>query len=422
MKKTILLLVVLMVSVAMLFAAGGTEQKEVKPVKLEVWYAMSGASGEAFVKVANAFDEARDDIELELTYSGSYADTSTKVSAAMLSGTYPDVAIMGAGQLYTGGRGNFDMEKFVQDKDFNLDDIFPGMIEYSKYEGGISAVPYGISTQVMYYNKDIFKAAGIDIENNPPKTWDEFLAMAKKAQKDGNVNNSADFYGFDTSDNVWLFKSMLAQNGNEVVVKQADGTVLPVFNNAQGVKVAEFWKKLIDEGIMPAGQHSNAENKFLSGNIAFIAASSNRVQRWAGNTGFELGAIEMPMFTTPSLALGGNVGVILTQDKNKVDQAWDLIKWLLDEPNQTGFALATGYLPVRQSSKQNPAVEAEVAKNELYKVAMKQLDYTWAYYHFEQMGTMDNYFWYAMDEIEKNVKTPAKALDDAVTGLLKEME
>lgn len=422
MKRIASVTLMLLAVGALLFATGSKETSTTRPdvVKLQVWYAMSGASGETFLAQAQAFDAAHPEIELELTYSGSYADTATKVSAALLSGNAPDVAVMGAGQLYTGGRGNFAMEELVKDPEFNVGDIYPGMLEYGLYEGRIAAVPYGISTQVLYYNKDILDAAGIDI-SNPPQTWAEFFEIAKLAQQKGNINKVSDFYGFDTSDGVWLFKSMLGQNGNSVV-KNENGKVRPAFNDQKGVQVAETWKKFVDEGVMPAGQHDNAEKKFLAGNLAFIAATSNRVARWNGNTGFTLGAIPMPGFTQKSLALGGNVIVILTEDQFKQDAGWELVKYVMAEPNQTAFALTSGYLPVHKSALDNPEAQALLATNPMYKVAFDQLGNTWAYYHFSEMGTMDSIFWYALDEIEKNVLTPSAALNKAADSLVKEID
>lgn len=422
MKKVIAVFLVLLIITSIVFAKGAAETTaRPEVVKLQVWYALSGTSGESFKSKAEAFDMARPDIELELTYSGNYADTATKVSAALLSGDAPDVAVMAAGQLYTGGRGDFSMEEFAKDPEFNISDVYPGMLEYGKFDDRLAAIPFGISTQVLYYNKAIFNAAGINLERNPPKTWEELLAFAKIAVEKGNINKSSDFYGFDTSDGVWLIKSMFSQNGNPVVKKAGD-KIVPVFNEASGVEVATFWKKMIDSGIMPAGQHNNAEKKFLAGNLAIIAASSNRISRWQGNTSFELGAIPMPKFSQNALALGGNVMVILSEGQFKKEAGWELVKHMLKEENQTDFALSTGYLPIRKSSQQNPKVQELFISNPLYKIAFEQLDYTWAYLHFNEMGTMDAMFWYALDEIEKAVLSPKAALDKAAASLIKEME
>lgn len=393
-----------------------------EPISLNVWYAVSGTSGETFVKLANAFDEANELVNLELSYSGGSADTATKVSAALLTDTAPDVALMYAGPLYTGGRGDFSIGELIKEEGFGYEDVFAGMWDYCTYmDGGICAVPFGISTQVLYYNKNILSAAGVDM-TNPPATWAEFLTVAKQCVEKGNINNAKDFIGFDVSDAPWLFKSMLMQNACSII-EQKDGAITPIFNNEQALEVANYWKSLVEEGVMPAGEHNNAENKFLAGNCAFIAASSNRISRWVGTTEFELGAIEMPSFTQQrSLALGGNVLVILTQDPARVAAAWEFIKAMTTTDSISEFSLATGYLPIRKSSVETEAAKQAIAGNEMYSIAFKQLDYTWSYVHFEQMGTMDTELRTALNKIEKNAGgTVQEVLDKAVKNLQTEI-
>ncbi len=411
--------------------AGGGAKENAQPIEvmdasarekqtLEVWYAVSGTSGEKFVEQAKAFDASSDLVSLNLSYSGGANDTATKVSAALLTDTQPDVALMYAGPSYTGGRGDFSMAQLIEREGFDADDIFPGMWDYCRYgNGGVCAVPFGISTQVVYYNKDILAAAGVDM-TNPPKTWAEFYDVCKLCMEKGNVNNTADFTAFDVTDTGWLFKSMLMQNGCPVVEIDDNDVVTPVFNNAAALEVAEYWKSLVDAGFMAPSEHNVSENKFLSGNLAFIAMSSNRISRWT-DVDINIGAIEMPYFKTQSVALGGSVLVILTQDPQRVEAAWDFISYMLQPEQNVDFALSTGYLPVRQSELELQTVKDAIAENEMYGVAFKQLSYTWAYVHFEQMGTMDMQLADALSRIEKGVLQPQEALDRALQKLVDEM-
>ena len=395
------------------------DASERTPQTLEVWYALSGTSGETFTAQAAAFDEANDLVSLNLSYSGGSNDTATKVSAALLTGTEPDVALMYAGPSFTGSLGNFDMAQLINREGFDKDDIFSGIWDYCKYYNGeICAVPYGISTPVMYYNKDILAAAGVDM-TNPPKTWDEFYDVCLQCMQSGNLNGMDGFTAFDVSDAGWLFKSMCMQNECPIV-EVDDGVITPVFNDAAAVEVATYWKKLVDSGIMSASEHSAAENKFLAGNLAFLVMSSNRMSRWT-DVDINIGAIEMPYFKQQSVALGGNVLVIFTKDPQKIEAAWDLISYLLAPEQNVPFALATGYLPVRQSELETDAIKDAIAQNEMYAVAFKQLDYAWAYVHFEQMGTMDLQIADALSRIEKGTKEPQQALDDALNKLVTEM-
>ena len=90
--------------------------------------------------------------------------------------------------------------------------------------------------------------------------------------------------------------------------------IAPAFADEKADEVALFWKKLVDDKVMPMGQHSNAEKKFLAGNLAFLVATSARISRWASDPALKIGAIPMPYFQKPSVALGGNVLVILSKD------------------------------------------------------------------------------------------------------------
>jgi len=91
--------------------------------KLKVWFAVSGDSGEAFKALLEKYDAMNDDVVLEASYSGNYADTATKVSAALVSNTAPDVALMAAGPLYTGARNDYFIESKIAEPDFNKNDI-----------------------------------------------------------------------------------------------------------------------------------------------------------------------------------------------------------------------------------------------------------------------------------------------------------
>lgn len=404
---------------------GTTEKKEVlapgEKVKISVWYAVSGASGEAFKELVEKFASENNQIEIELSYSGSYADTATKVSAALTSGTEPNVALMSAGPLFTGARENYFIEEKINEPDFDRDDFFESGWDYSKYKGKVCALPYGISTPILYYNRDILEKAGIDI-NNPPETWEDLYRMAKTAQEKGNINNVNEFWGFEVRDVPWLFKTMLNQNENPVVNVDSNFKVTPAFAEESAVEVATWWKKMIDEKVMPAAQHANAEKTFLAGNCAFIVSSSNRISRWVTEDGVKVGAFPMPYFKKKSVALGGNVLVMFNKNEKEDYASWELLKYLVDAKNQTEFALKTGYLPIRRSGLELDVAKKALSENPMYKIAFDQMEYSWSYWHFEQMGTMDMILTSTIEKIEKNVLSPKEALEEAANELAREIE
>ena len=213
---------------------------------------------------------------------------------------------------------------------------------------------------------------------------------------------------------------MLYQNGNEIVSLSDDGKITPLFAEESGIEVARFWAKMIEEKIMAKNQHDNAENKFLSGKLVFIAATSNRIAKWAESVQFNIAAIEMPYFTEPRVALGGSTATIMTTDPVKHAASWALLKFLLNTENQTAYALTTGYLPIRESSVDLPQVQAYMAESDLYATAIKQLEYSSAYVHFGEMGSMDTHLTYALDDIENGVD-PKRAFQEAAENLIADL-
>lgn len=387
-------------------------------VDLTVWYAVSGVTGKTFEAQIAEYQKENPNIHIQLSYAGSYSDAAEKVSANLLTGTAPDVALMAAGPLYTGGRGDYTIESLIEDPAFDKDDIYEGVWDYARYDGRICAIPYGISVPVLFYNKTILEAAGIDIEAEAPKTWDDLYDLAERAQKNGNVNNSSSFYGFEVSDAPWLFKSMLNQNGNGII-DTTDG-ITPIYNNAEAVEVATFWQKLATSGLMPAGEHDNAEKTFLAGNCAFIVASSVRLARWSADPVVDFGVLPMPAFDQESVALGGNVLVTFSEDEEKLAASWDLIKYLTNAENHTAFSLATGYLPIHKSAMEMENTQAAIAADPRWEVVFNELNNSWSYWHFEEMGTMDWILGDMLGTLEKGADVQ-ETLDKGVSDLEREM-
>lgn len=122
-------------------------------------------------------------VKVTPVYAGSYADTRTKVQAAIKGGNTPDLAIMFSIDLYSllSMDAIADIDSFCTtdaDKEW-LNGFYDGFMMNSRDGETTYGIPWQRSTIVLYYNKDAFEAAGLDPEQ-PPKTWDELKEDAKK--------------------------------------------------------------------------------------------------------------------------------------------------------------------------------------------------------------------------------------------------
>jgi sn-glycerol 3-phosphate transport system substrate-binding protein len=409
MKKVFFVFVLLIVAVFCLAEA----------TEITFWYALSGSKGEVFKDLVEEFNDSQDEVYVKAIFSGKYAETAQKLTAAIAADILPNGGVVPAGPIFTGARDNYLILDYIEnDPELDMDDFYQAMWDYSKYDGKICAIPYNISTPVMYYNKELFEEAGLD-PNSPPQTWEELLEYASKITKDENGDGIPEIWGVDMKDTPWIFKAFLSQNECEIIDESA---MDPKFDTPEGYEAAEFWQKLIDEEAMPVGLHDIAEKMFLGGTLGIYLGTSSRIGTWPGNTEFEFGVDYLPAGKIRSIPIGGAVIVLFPYSEEENDATYKFIKWLVEPENVAYFSMNTGYIPIRESALEVPELVEFMEENPMYEVAFEQLKYGFSYWHFNEMGTMDDLIWEALEKIEREIATPEEAMDWVSSELEYEIE
>lgn len=386
MKKThfLAVLAVLLAIPALLFAQGAKEASPAAdgPVKIEVWYALSGTTGENFLRAVDHFNASQSSIVATASYSGGYSDTATKITAALKSNSTPDV-IIGGQVTYTGAYGNFYAGNQAQkDPEFNFSDVFEGLWEYGIYNGQYCNIPYNMSTNTMFYNKELVEKAGFDMTANAPKSWAEFMELCEKLKefykdKDG-------FIPFVVQDEDWLSNSQIMQCNNPVIKANSDYSVKEAaWGTEECAKVAAWWQDMVKNGCMDMTMNKTGNNVFLAGNAAFFAGSSTKISEWTPTLGENLCAIEMPYFDIQKVALGGSCVAIYPKTAERTDAAWEFVKFICSADENALFAVDSGYLPIRKSSFESDSVKKAIETMPAYAVAFKQLAYADAYLNID---------------------------------------
>ena len=174
---------------AALFAALGTSAHA--QTEIQWWHAMSGPLGEWVNDLAKEFNASQKDYVVVPTYKGTYGEAFTAAMAAFRAGTAPDIlqvyevgtatmmaakgAIKPVGEVMSTGGAKFDSKAYV-----------PAVAGYyTAPNGQMLSFPLNSSTTIFYYNKDAFKAAGLDPEK-APKTWPEVVLAAAKLKASGH--------------------------------------------------------------------------------------------------------------------------------------------------------------------------------------------------------------------------------------------
>ena len=390
------------------------------------WHSMGGAGGDAINEMVEKFNkENKDNIKVTAQYQGEYDDAINKIKSSKDKKTYPDVM-----QLYDlGTRWMIDsklsipMQKFIDDEKYDTSSLEPNLLNYYTVDDKLNSMPFNSSTPILYYNKDAFKAAGLDPEK-APEDFDEIKAYSEKLTKKDGSNVTQ--YGFSMAIYGWFFEQFLAKqlkpyanNGNG---RDSGATSVDFKNNGGGIKVLNAWKNLYDQGLLGNFGRKTADTQqaFIAGKAAmFIDSTAGLTTVLNGVNGkFEVGTAPLPKINKDDkggVSVGGASLWILNKDDEKRQKAaFEFIKFMVSPEEQVFWNEKTGYFPVTTKAYDLQEMKDHLAKTPQFKTAIDQLHSS----PKESRGALLGVFPEARQTIEVNIEsmlqgkqTPEQALD-----------
>ncbi len=153
--------------------------------KIAFWHSMAGdIGGKAIPQMATDFNLSQQKCYVEPTYQGSYDDSLNKLKAGLQSKDVPAlVQVFDIGtRLMIDLKVATPVQDFIDKENYDVSDLEPNVLAYYSVDGKLWSMPFNTSNPILYYNKDMFKAAGLDPEK-PPRTWAEVAEAAKKLTK-----------------------------------------------------------------------------------------------------------------------------------------------------------------------------------------------------------------------------------------------
>ena len=324
------------------------------------WHAMSGELGRQLEKLASDFNASQSDYRIVPVYKGNYTETVTAAIFAFRSRSQPAIVQVNevATATMTAAKGAiYPVFNLMRDQSepFSLEDYLPAVSGYyTDAAGNLLSFPFNSSTPILYYNKTMFRDAGLDPETSP-KTWPELAAAAKRLRERGVA------CGFTTSWPSWIhvenfsaFHNLrLATRNNGFAGLDAELTI----NNPVVVKhVAQLaaWQKtkLFDY----SGRGQSAEPRFQKGECGiFIGSSATRADIRA-NSKFEVGYGMMPYWPDVSGApqnsiIGGaTLWVLRDRPREEYKGVARFFAYLSQPGVQAAWHQNTGYLPITRAA------------------------------------------------------------------------
>jgi multiple sugar transport system substrate-binding protein len=343
-------------------------------VTVNFWHAMAGGSQKPTLEaITNAFNSSQSNVTVQLQVYPDYATLLQKTLAALAAGNPPDMAqcYENWAAKYNQSKALADLSPYINAKDglsqSDLADVWPSMLNDAKLSGTFYMFPFNKSDSVIYYNADMFKAAGID---RPPATWDEFAADAKKLTVPGQ-RWGTDFSLQGGYENLW--EAMTSEFGGSLLNKDQTKSA---FNSTAGQQAIQVYADLVKAGYAHRVQGFEDEDDLGSQHIGMMVntiAGYSFVDRSVGGK-FTLKTAPVPAGPKGQLVemFGTNACVFSKAAKDVQQGAFQYIKYFTNAQNTAQWSQKTGYMPVRQSAFKDLQTSF-YPQNPNLKVAVDQL-------------------------------------------------
>lgn len=383
--------------------------------ELTMYYpiAVGGSLTEVVGGIVADFEAANPDISVTAIYSGNYDDTRVRALSALASGEPAQLAVMFSIDAYD----LIEQELIVPfeevattdaDKEW-LNSFYPALMANGQIEGQTWGIPFQRSTIVAYYNKDLFRAAGLDPEA-PPTTWDEMIEMGKALTNDDSYGLMIPSTGYP----YWMFQALAIQNGKEVM--SGDG-LTTYFDDPTVIETLEFWKSLSSEhGIMPEGtvEWGTLRQAFLEGQTAMMWHSTGNLTAVKNGANFDFGVAELPGNVRLGSPTGGG-NFYLFQDTTEEERAaaLKLMQFMTAPEQAAAWSIATGYMGVSPAAYETEVLQAYVAEFPPALVARNQLENAVAEFSTFETARVRDGLNSAIQSALTGAKEPAEALGEA---------
>ncbi|MBG9792642.1 glycerol-3-phosphate ABC transporter substrate-binding protein [Paenibacillus dendritiformis] len=386
MKKTgvlMLLLAVLSLSAVGCTNSSGSEARKSDDgrIKVTFWHAMSGNAGELIAKMASDYNASQDKYFVDAIFQGSYEESLTKLKAVGGTSEAPTLMqVQEIGTKYMVNSGYIQPVQDLIDQDkFDLSQWEENILSYYQIDGKLYSLPFNTSNAILIYNKDKFKAAGLDPES-PPKTFGEIREMAKKLTDNGKNEK-----GFALLIYGWFIEQLLANQGADFVDNGNGRDSLAtksLLNSPESLGIFQWLDDMNKDGTLGnyGRQWDDIRAAFSAGKVAMYMDSTAGIAGVMQASPFEVGTGFLP---TPDgkeangvIVGGASLWLMNSVAEEEKEAAWDFMKYVTTPAVQAEWAAGTGYFPITKAAHEEPVLKEKYEQAPQFLTTVKQLQNT----------------------------------------------
>ncbi len=376
--------------------------------ELTMYYPVSvgGSLTKVVDSIVEDFEQQNPDIDVNAIYAGNYNDARVKALAALNSGKPAQLSVMFSIDIHE----LMDLDAIVPFDDVIstsaekkwLKGFHPALMENGIVEGKTYGIPFQRSTIVMYYNKDMFRAAGLD-PDKAPSSWQELVEMGQKLTKKDN-NGKVTQWGAmipSTGYPYWMFGALTKEKDHKLMNQAGNKTY---FDDPKAIAALEFWKDLGNKHqIMPKGmiEWGTLRQNFLEEKTAIMWHSTGNLTAVKNAANFDFGVAMLPAdVERGSPTGGGNFYLFKESTAEEKQAALKLVKFMTSPQQAAKWSIETGYMGVSPAAYNTEELKDYVVSFPPAAVARDQLKFATAELSTHQSGRV------------------RKLLDDAIQSVL----
>lgn len=276
-----------------------------------------------------------------------------------------------------------DLSAFVaEDPRWKEGGYYPTMMELGRFDEKQMAIPFAISTPIMYFNADLFEKAGLD-PSAPPTTWPEVIEAAKAIEA-AVPGTTGLFYDYLITGN-WGFQVLVYSEGGSMM-NEAETEV--TFDEEPGLRAVRLLRSFVDEGVMENWTRAQGEQSFIAGQVGFYFSSTAWLAGVQDKANFDIRTAFWPESSTGERRLpsGGNAAMIITDDPEEAKAAYEYAMFAAGPIGTAIMVPGSGYMPMHEEGTKRLASFYE--ENPNFKISVEQIPYIFTWYAFPGQNTL----------------------------------
>lgn len=421
--KSRLLVLVMIVSLVLAACGGPKTTGSNEPVTISMMMWGDPAELEVWNQIVSDFHQANPNITVKVEVS-DWDSYWTKLKTMLSAGTPPDVFAMDA-PLYLDYQSRgvlLNLQPYLDKNPDMLNGVYPQTLEAYKTPDGMYGLPRDFQTIVLFYNKDMFDAAGVTYPT-ADWTYDDLRNAAQELTKDSNDDGKIDQFGFysDLWDMELIWSEAIWAYGGDIISADHAQTLVGE------PKAREAWQLFHDMMFVDkswpdattAGEYGG--DPFLAGVAAMTTIGHWAVPGYA-ETNFKWNVAPMPKGPAGQATSVNSAGFVVAKESKNPDAAFEFLKYVLSEPAQSRLAELGFACPVLKSVaesdsflKQSTAIDQKVFLDSLAFAHMKPVFKGYDEWS-SALGDGMAGIWTGEAELDPTLDDAVKAADEVLAG------